>query len=108
MVRNMWYVIGDYPWDFLQLFFIFSFIMGIVNLFRKKIALGVWQLILSPVIFWCALIFSLHRDWVNGNELSSAFFVRMLASFDYKSYILLSGIILLVYLFVLSFKKQHK
>ena len=101
-------VIEDYPWAILLLFLGLSSIVGFVNVCRKRNALGFGQLILSPIFVMYASIFAMHRDWVNGNELSSAFFVRMLASFDYKSYILLSGIILLVYLFVLSFKKFEK
>lgn len=93
-------------WYWGQAFTLVSFLTGIYNLLKKRKNLGFMQIFFSPLLFIHSFLFSMHRDWVDGNETPQDFFVRMIKIMDFRSVLIVCGFITLLVLFILTFKKK--
>jgi len=91
-------------WYVVQLIIIFSFIIGIYNIYKKEFKIGIVQIVLSPIVLIGNFIFSMHRNWVNGNETEQEYFVKMISDFDINSILILLGVLVLIILLIISIK----
>ena len=95
-------------WYLAQLFILFSFIIGIYNICKKNFKIGIVQIVLSPIMLIGNFMFSMHRDWVNGNESEQEYFIRMISDFDINSILILLGLMVLIILLIISIKKWNQ
>ena len=93
--------------EIIQIFLFICFCLGIFNIVKKRHRLGISQLILSVYLFMYNFIFVMHRDWINGNETPSEFFIKMLKEGNINCIIIIFGILISIVLIIKMFKKNN-